>query len=71
MARDTEVSIRKLKENGVLVFNDYIICDHVAGVAYGVVPVVNDLCVNHGWKVLFFALQRQLFCDIGLYRNAD
>jgi hypothetical protein len=67
--RDAAVSARKLKSNGVLIFNDYIMFDHVLGVPYGIVPVVNDFCVNHGWQVLFFALQDQLFCDIALRRR--
>ena len=67
--RDATVSARKLKSNGILIFNDYIILDHILGVQYGVVPVVNDFCVNRGWQVLFFALQNQLFCDIALRRR--
>jgi len=67
--RDAAVSARKLKANGVLIFNDYIMFDHIVGVPYGVVPIVNDYCVNHGWQVLFFALHNQLFCDIALRRR--
>lgn len=66
--RDADVSARKLKSNGILIFNDYIIFDHVLGDPYGVVPVVHEFCVNRGWQVLFFALQNQLFCDIALGR---
>jgi len=50
--RDASVSARKIKSDGVLVFNDYIMFDYVYGVPYGVVQVVNDLCVDRGWKVL-------------------
>jgi Methyltransferase domain len=68
--RDANVSARKLKSNGTLIFNDYIIFDHVLGVPYGVVPVVHEFCVNCGWQVLFLALQNHLFCDIALRRKA-
>jgi Methyltransferase domain len=67
--RDAEISARKLKSDGILIFNDYIIFDHTVGVPYGVVPVVNEFCVNRGWRVLFFALQNHLFCDIALRRS--
>jgi hypothetical protein len=35
---------------------------------YGIVPVVNKMVVNQGWKVLGFALQKHMFCDIALVR---
>jgi hypothetical protein len=66
--RDAEASARKLKTDGILIFNDYIIFDHVRGVPYGIVPVVHEFCVNRGWKVTFFALHNHLFNDIALRR---
>jgi hypothetical protein len=67
--RDACVSARKIKSDGVLVFNDYIIFDYLNGVKYGVVQVVNDCCVNRGWQVLYFALANNMFCDIALCRG--
>ena len=32
-------------------------------------PVVNDLVVNHGWRVVGFALDQHLYCDIALQRR--
>jgi predicted O-methyltransferase YrrM len=69
VTRDAYVSARKLKSDGVLVFNDYIVFDYVFGEPYGVVQVVNDFCVNRGWQVLYFALQNALYCDIALCRR--
>ena len=66
--RDTQVAIRKLRRDGLLIFNDYIVFDHLSGQRYGVVLVVNDLCVNHGWRITFFSLHHQMFCDVGLCR---
>lgn len=63
---DAEVAKRKLRRDGALIFNDYILYDHVAGIPYGVVPVVNQLVALEGWRVVGFALQHQLFCDIAL-----
>lgn len=67
--RDMEASIPLLKDGGILIFNDYIIHDYYANMRYGVVEVVNDLCVNHGWRVAGFALQKGMFCDIALVRS--
>jgi len=66
--RDTEQAVRTLKTSGVIVFNDYIMFDHIAKMPYGVVPVVNDLCARGGWKVVGFALQQGMFCDIAVRR---
>ena len=37
--------------------------------AYGIVPVVNDLAVNHGWDVVGFAINHALYADIALQRH--
>lgn len=67
-ARDTSAAVRAIKNNGILVFNDYVVYDK-AGEMYGVVHAVNDLCLNHGWRVLYLALQTEMFCDIALVRG--
>jgi hypothetical protein len=64
--RDAEVCTRKVKPDGFLIFNDYIMYDHAALEPYGVVHVVNDLCVSGGYEMLYFALHEQLFCDVAL-----
>lgn len=69
VTRDAYVSARKIKPDGVLVFNDYIMLDYINRVPYGVVRVVNDFCVDRGWQVLYFALQYALYCDIALCRR--
>jgi hypothetical protein len=68
--RDAELASRKVKPNGTLIFNDYILFDPFAGEGsrYGVVQAVNRLCVDQGWKVVGFALHHLLFCDIALRR---
>lgn len=66
--RDCEAALRKLKRSGLLVFNDYIMFDHHNGVPYGVVQVVNELVTSSNWKVVGFALNQQMYCDIALRR---
>jgi hypothetical protein len=66
--RDAEVARAKIKADGILVFNDYIMFDHLTGAPYGVVPVVNELIVECDWQVIAFALQQHMFCDIALRR---
>jgi hypothetical protein len=61
---------KKLKRDGTLIFNDYIMMDHWHSTPYGVVPVVNDFCINRGWRIVYLALNPQMFCDIAL-QHAD
>jgi hypothetical protein len=67
--KDAMVSIRKLKPDGFLIFNDYIYFDHIGGYYYGIIQVVNDLCVNHGWEITHFAFHQQMFCDVAIRRR--
>jgi hypothetical protein len=67
--KDAMVSIRKLKRDGFLIFNDYIIFDYIANMHYGIVHVVNDLCVNQGWKITHFAFQNLMFCDVAIQQS--
>jgi hypothetical protein len=67
--KDASIATRKLKPSGTLVFNDYVMYDHLLNEPYGIVPVVNRLVVEGGWEVVGFALQQHMFCDIALRRK--
>lgn len=64
--KDSDAARKVIKDDGLLIFNDYVLIDTFSREKYGVVPVVNDLIENHGWKVVGFALQEAMFCDIAL-----
>lgn len=61
--RDIEVAKRKIKPNGLLVFNDYTLVE-----PYGVIQAVNELIVSENWKVVGFAFQQLTYCDIAITR---
>jgi hypothetical protein len=63
---DAALAVQKLRPGGTLVFNDYLFYDPFVKAEYGIVPVVNELVANGGWKVIGFALQKHMFCDIAL-----
>jgi methyltransferase family protein len=67
--KDSRQAVQKVKRDGYLVFNDYIMFDHIGSCPYGVVHVVNELCVNQGWEIIHFALHEQLFCDVTIRRR--
>jgi hypothetical protein len=68
--RDAELAALKLQQDGVIVFNDYTMFD-LNGTSYGVVPAVNELVAKGGWRVVGFALQPHMFCDIAIRRAAS
>jgi hypothetical protein len=65
---DTALAVEMVAESGFLVFNDYTVLDPGNSSRYGVVPVVNDLVVNHGWRIVGFALDLAMYCDVALQR---
>jgi hypothetical protein len=67
--RDADVSTRKLKNSGKLVFNDYVLFDHLTHDEYGIVQVVNEMCLQEGWQICGFAFQQSMFCDVALERR--
>jgi len=68
VARDAEAATLKVKADGLIIFNDYIMFSLVEMRPYGVVPVVNSLVVSGKWEVACFAFQCNMYCDIALRR---
>jgi len=66
--QDAILAMQRIKLDGFLIFNDYIMFDHLAGEPYGVVQVVNNIIVREDLRVYGFALERQMFCDIAFQR---
>ena len=66
--QDALVSARKIKPDGTLIFNDYVMYDHLQRVDYGVDQAVNQLVIDGDWRVVGFALNHNMFCDIAIRR---
>lgn len=67
--KDAEIAKTKLSNSGVIIFNDYMVFDHVFGYVYGVVRAVNEMVVNDNWVVCGFALQPEMYCDIAIHKR--
>ena len=67
--RDVEVARRKVKPDGWLVFNDYIRWTR-RDTEYGVMPAVNALMVEDGWRIIYIALSESGYHDVALRRIA-
>jgi hypothetical protein len=68
VSRDATLAARKINGDGVIIFNDYTMFDHLTGAPYGVVPAVNELITGSQWRVVGFSLQQHMFCDIAIHR---
>ena len=72
--RDTAVAVRKIKPDGLLFYNDYTMGDHHypdGFYPYGVIYVVNDLCLHHGFEMIGFSFHCEMYCDVALRRRHD
>jgi len=69
VSSDGAVCANKVKNNGILIFNDYLLFDPFINAEYGVVPAVNEMLATGEWQVIGFALQRHMFCDIAIRRT--
>ncbi|WP_044042144.1 class I SAM-dependent methyltransferase [Caballeronia insecticola] len=63
---DTNEAVRTLRPGGMIVFNDYTMVDPLLDSEYGVVQAVNELLATEEWKVVGFALEKFMFCDIAV-----
>jgi Methyltransferase domain len=68
--QDSDLAKRKLRHDGIIVYNDYMMFDHLfAQEPYGVVQVVNEIIVKEDWRVYGFAFGFHMFCDIAIRRS--
>lgn len=67
--KDIEVAIHKVKKEGYLIFNDYILWDPLGAAEYGVMRAVNELVVNSKFSVKYLALECRGFNDIALQKH--
>lgn len=64
--QDLAMAKSKIKPDGYLVLNDYILMDPLLLQPYGIVQAVHEFCLEEGWEVRYLALHPYMFCDVGL-----
>jgi hypothetical protein len=69
VSRDIAVARRKVKHDGLLVFNDYTPWSYVEMQPYGIVAAVNELCQGDGWEFVYLALPGHMYCDVAIRRR--
>jgi hypothetical protein len=69
--RDIEAGVRKIRRDGLLVFNDYTFWSPLDLHPFGVVQAVHELCLQHDFEFVFFALHWHMYCDVAVRRRTD
>jgi precorrin-6B methylase 2 len=69
VTKDIVAAIPILKENGLLVFNDYTSWSYLEHIPYGVAQAVHDLLDTGIWEVRGFAFHPWMYHDIALSRR--
>lgn len=68
--RDLNVAVRKVKPDGWIVVNDYVLIDQLgAEEAYGVIYATHEFMLEHHWAMQYLTLQPNMFCDVVLRRR--
>ena len=64
VARELSVIKRKMRPDGTLILNDYVLYDSTG--PYGVVPAANEFMIAENWEMIYFALEPSMYCDVVL-----
>jgi len=64
---ELEAASRKMKPDGWIVLNDYIMNDIGTSFApYGVIQAAHEFMLADGWEMAFLALHPLMYCDVAL-----
>ena len=64
--RDVKIASKKIKADGMLIFNDYQYLCPNSYRKYGVIEVVNEFCLREDWEFVYFCLQGRGFYDVAI-----
>lgn len=62
--KDIDAAVRKVKNGGIIQFNDYTIWDICDSCCYGVIPAVNEFIRDTKSQILYYCFQEWGFDDI-------
>jgi hypothetical protein len=69
VTKDIAQAVRKLKRDGLLIFNDYTVWSPLEVCKYGVLKAVNELVNGGEWEFMYFALHPWGYHDVALRRR--
>ena len=69
VVKDIEQVKKKIKDTGIIQFNDYTLFDAFAFIPYGVPKAVNEFMIAENYELLFLCMHQQFFCDVVVRRK--
>ncbi|HEX3400664.1 MAG TPA: class I SAM-dependent methyltransferase [Acetobacteraceae bacterium] len=65
--RELAMVRRKIKDDGLIMLNDYIMSDAgLSNAVYGVIHATNEFMITENWEMIYFAFHSQMYCDVVL-----
>jgi hypothetical protein len=59
-------AMNKIKSDGVIMLNDYVMYCPIAHKHFGIVQAVNLFCVEQDWRIAAFAFNNHMYADVAL-----
>jgi hypothetical protein len=56
----------KIRDDGWIILNDYVLYDILQDVPYGVIQATNRFMLEENWEMCFLALHDYMFCDVAI-----
>ena len=66
--KDLDQSVKKIKDDGMIICNDYTIFSPFENVKYGIVKAVNEICIEHDFKFSYLGLHPFGYHDVAIGR---
>ncbi|MGI9289363.1 MAG: class I SAM-dependent methyltransferase [Pseudomonadales bacterium] len=64
--KDIDVAVKKVKQDGRLVFNDYAVWSPQSMMHCGVARAVNEFCIEQHWEFEYFCFQNLMYNDVAI-----
>lgn len=65
--RELAVVRRKIRDDGWIILNDYIMNEAgFSNAPYGVIQATNEFMIAENWEMIYFAFQSYMYCDVVL-----
>lgn len=66
VSKDINNFAPKIKPNGFMVHNDYILYDWIAKIPYGTMHAINEFCIEKNWEIIYYTFHIKDFKDVVL-----
>lgn len=64
--KDLQATKRVIRDDGIIIMNDYIMANPFDGQLFGVVQATHEFCLAENWEFLYLTLHPFMYCDVAL-----